>query len=84
MLSTSTNQFIHLLGGGVRSSKEGGTSSGRHAQTYDTRVQSKIHSLANLDLPARGGGGHFQRRSTGERAAADGPVSVRAAAAGTG
>ena len=27
---------------------EGGTSSGRHAQTYDTRVQSKIHSHANL------------------------------------
>ena len=26
----------------------GGTSSGRHAQTYDTRVQSKIRSLANL------------------------------------
>ena len=25
-----------------------GQSSGRHAQTYDTRVQSKIHSLANL------------------------------------
>ena len=24
-----------------------GTSSGRHAQTYDTRVQSKIHSPAN-------------------------------------
>ena len=26
----------------------GGTSSGRRTQTYDTRVQSKIHSLANL------------------------------------
>ena len=26
----------------------GGTSSGRHAQTYDTRVQSKIHRLSNL------------------------------------
>jgi hypothetical protein len=25
-----------------------GQYSGRHAQTYDTRVQSKIHSLANL------------------------------------
>ena len=26
----------------------GGASSGRHQQTYDTRVLSKIHSLANL------------------------------------
>ena len=26
----------------------GGTSSGRHAQTYNTRVQSKVRSLANL------------------------------------
>ena len=26
----------------------GDTSSGRHAQTYDTRVESKIHSPANL------------------------------------
>ena len=26
----------------------GGIYSGRHAQTYDTRVQSKIHSLAKL------------------------------------
>ena len=31
-----------------RAGVRGGTSSGRHAQTYDTRVQSKIHSLANL------------------------------------
>ena len=28
--------------------KGGGTSSGRHAQTYDTRVQPKIYSLADL------------------------------------
>ena len=26
----------------------GGASSGQHAETYDTRVPSKIHSLANL------------------------------------
>ena len=32
----------------VMSLSREGASSGRHAQTYDTRVQSKIHSLANL------------------------------------
>ena len=46
-----------LLGGTVEAAmgpdkpfcwRREGTSSGRHGQTYDTRVQSKIHSLANL------------------------------------
>jgi hypothetical protein len=40
----------------------GGTSTGRHAQTYNTRVQSKVRSLANLAAASAGGpGGHFQR-----------------------
>ena len=30
------------------SAEERGTYSGRHAQTYNTRVQSKVRSLANL------------------------------------